>query len=225
MSKMLPNDIILLLSGVSCVGKTTTAFNLINSCSEFKVVTELDIIRTVIRETINNVSDYYKYFDKEAILKEYSSLFESLTTGSFDTLKKQAKILLPYIKKIIYRQQEKNIPTIIEGMSIVPELFFNNNYEPLEGFKHNIVFVNLYISNKDEHLRRRSLRCQERQYDCDYKTVEEKIDKMWDKNITLHNSTYKISQHTKNVYSIDISNLSEIETTNKVIHILYNLFT
>lgn len=222
MIKRLPNDLVLLISGVSCVGKTTTAYSIINQCREFKVVTELDIIRTVIRETITNISDQYKYFDSEIILKDYSDLFDSLTDGDFDTLLRQSKTLLPYIKKIIYRQQDKKIPTIIEGISIVPELCFEN-FAPIEGFKNNIVFINLYISNKDEHIRRRFQRCRERRYDTPENIAKEKVEKMWDKNVMLHISTEIISLHNKNVYSLDITNMSEKEVSKKILSILYHL--
>lgn len=223
MDKSVPNNTILMLSGVSCVGKTTTAFNIIKKYSEFKVVTELDIIRTAIRDTIININDTFRYYDKNNILKEYSHLFDSLTDGTYDILLEQAKLLLPCIRKIVYRQQNKKIPTIIEGMSIVPELYFDN-FVPIDGFKENVIFINLYISNKNEHIKRRMIRCEEREYNINSITINDKINKMQIKNLHLHNSTLNISNKNNKVYSIDVSYLNENEVADEIMKIIYNLF-
>ena len=222
MDKKIPSNTILMLSGVACVGKTTTARNIVKNYEEFKLVTEVDIIREVIRYTIKNVDAYYKFYDKNSVTLEYKSLFDSLTDGDYNTLLNQAKALLPYIRSIVYKQQRKNIATIIEGMCIVPELYFKN-YVPIDGFKNNVVFINLYISNQKKHFSRGDRRCKERNYDTN-KNMYDKIIKMESKNIALHESTLKLSEHCKNVYSIDVTNLNKIDIVDIIMKLLFKLF-
>ena len=45
----IPKDAILMLSGVSCVGKTTTAYEIVKNYPEFRRVSEYDLMRTVVR--------------------------------------------------------------------------------------------------------------------------------------------------------------------------------
>ena len=53
----IPGNFILMLSGVPCVGKTTTAYNILKYQPEFRRVSELDIVRTIVRATIRNIEN------------------------------------------------------------------------------------------------------------------------------------------------------------------------
>ena len=53
----IPKDTILMLSGVSCVGKTTTAYEIVKNYSEFRRVSEYDLIRTVVRTAYEHLAD------------------------------------------------------------------------------------------------------------------------------------------------------------------------
>ena len=44
-----PKDAILMLSGVSCVGKTTAAYEIVKNYPEFRRVSEYDLLRTIVR--------------------------------------------------------------------------------------------------------------------------------------------------------------------------------
>ncbi len=221
MVTMIPKDFVILLSGVSCVGKTTTAYNILKQCPEFKMVTELDIVRLIVREAINDVNKLLDYYNKENVMKKYDYLFSSLTDGDYVILEKQAKIMQEYIKILIQRQQKKKIPTIIEGMSIIPELFFCDN-GPQDEYDKNLLFINLYISNEKEHIKRRETRCNEREYTKGTYSIKYKIENMKEKNNILHNKTVNLSKKFSNVFSIDVSYMNQDEVTCKIIDILYD---
>ncbi|MDO5602219.1 MAG: hypothetical protein Q4G07_05565, partial [Oscillospiraceae bacterium] len=210
MSEMIPQDLILILSGVPCVGKTTTAYNLIKNISEFRRVSELDIIRTVVRATIKNLA---KDPEAEAALVQdkYKALFSSLAENDLDIAKQQSCLLIPYVKEIVCRQQRRKIPTIIEGASIIPSTYFENGY-PIKGFEKNILFINLFLSNGTEHYNRRVKRCLERDYKKSNDSIKEEIEIIRkNKNLELHCETVELSKTATNVFSIDIANMNEFE--------------
>lgn len=206
----LPKDFILILSGVSCVGKTTTAYNLLKHFPEFRRVSELDIIKTTIRTTIKDI-ELICPSDKDKIYDTYQDVFSSMSEADTVTYKKQAKLLTKYVKEIVKRQQTRKIPTIIEGIGIVPSVYFNHN-RPIDGFEKNILFINLYVSDLAEHIKRRLERCQEREYTKDIDTIKEKIYRMRSKNKLLHEETLKLQEKTNNVFSLDIAYLNKDDT-------------
>ena len=207
---------------VYSVGKTTTAYNLIKSTTIFRRVSELDIIRTIVRSVIHEYEHNQHIYEKKQ--HEYSALFKSIAENDLDTAKQQSKILIPYVREIVLRQQRRKIPTIIEGTSIIPSTYFVNG-KPIDGFEKNVVFVNLYISDEAEHYRRRIERCMER----DYKTS---VDFIYDeikiirknKNTELHLETECLSKIVPNVFSIDIANKSEAEVTHYILQLLKKLY-
>lgn len=158
----IPKDLILFLTGVPCVGKTTTAYNLLRKYPEFKSVTEVDIMRTMARSIIRDIGPIVNSEVKLNVENSYYYLFKSVTVSNFITMKKQSSILSKPICEIVKRQQDRKIPTIIEGTSIVPSTFFENN-KPIDGFQKNIIFINLYLSDIQEHIQRRKNRCVERE--------------------------------------------------------------
>jgi 2-phosphoglycerate kinase len=218
MSKI-PNDLILMLSGVPCVGKTTVAYNLIKMCSDFRRVSELDIIRNIIRKAFDEFQADIE--PKDSIISEkYLSLFASLSESDYTTAKKQSTLLIPYIKEIVIRQQARRIPTIIEGTSIVPSTYFQGN-NPIAGFEKNVVFINLFISDEEEHLKRRIERCRERGYEEDYSQEKEWLKRIRkEKNIKMHQDSITLSQNNKFVFSIDISQQTPSKTCENIIQLL-----
>ncbi len=122
-----------MLSGVPCVGKTTTAYNILKYQPDFRRVSELDLIRTIIRAVIRNIENS-KYVDKEMLQGQYEELFYSLSERDLSDCKKQSTLLIPYVREIVARQQRRNIPTIIEGLSIIPSTYFSNN-QPIKDLK------------------------------------------------------------------------------------------
>ena len=87
----IPKDAILMLSGVSCVGKTTAAYEIVKNYPEFRRVSEYDLIRTVVRTA-------YKYLDEEIdinkneLINKYNALFESITSSNFEITKLQESV-------------------------------------------------------------------------------------------------------------------------------------
>ena len=201
MEKIKSIPFILLISGVPCVGKTTISYKLLEEYPFFKRITELDMIKTVIRSIIKENDCSYPN-------NEFNCLFCSTTDSNYDIFKQQAIILSRYVKEIVIRQKKRCIPTIIEGINIIPSVYFNNSI-PIEGFKDNVLFVNLYISNEQEHIKRRFQRCKERNYTMNDEQIKEKIFKYKDKNLILHQETLKLANKVNNVFSIDISGMSQ----------------
>ena len=157
-----PKDAILMLSGVSCVGKTTAAYEIVKNYPEFRRVSEYDLLRTVVRTAYEYLAEE-AYIDKDELISKYNALFESITSSDFEITKLQSEQLLPYVKEIILRQQRRRIPTIIEGTGIIPSIYFPNN-QPLAWLSKHVVFINLYISDEEDHISRRQSRSEERDY-------------------------------------------------------------
>lgn len=86
----IPKDTILMLSGVSCVGKTTTAYEIVKNYSEFRRVSEYDLIRTVVRTAYEHLADE-AYINKNELMDKYNALFESLTCNNFEITRLQSE--------------------------------------------------------------------------------------------------------------------------------------
>lgn len=217
---LIPKDAILMISGVSCVGKTTTAYEILKNYSDFRRVSEYDLIRTVVRTAYENFIE-----NNSNNKNECDVLFASLIDNDFETTIAQSEQLIPYIKDIILRQQRRQIPTIIEGAGIVPFTYFPHN-EPFDWLTNHVIFVNLYISSEGEHVRRRQSRSKERDY-CEKiaktKTIISKS--RWEKNELLHIQSVKLNKFYKNVFSIDVSNYSPTEVANIVMKQVSNYFS
>ena len=210
-----------MLSGVPCVGKTTTAYNILKSAPEFRRVSELDIIRTVIRSVFRTL-EAGDHLNKKVAQEYYTALFSSLSEKDLPEAKQQSKLLIPFIKEIVDRQQKRKIPTIIEGSSIIPSTFFDNN-KPIEGFEHNVIFINLYLSDENEHIQRRIRRCIERKNTNKISSAQDKVSKIRNsKNYSLHHETLQLSRETNRVYSIDTADMSQDAVVNKIMQIIYS---
>ena len=70
-----PKDAILMLSGVSCVGKTTAACEIVKNYPEFRRVSEYDLLRTVVRTAYEYLAEE-AYIDKDELISKYNALFE-----------------------------------------------------------------------------------------------------------------------------------------------------
>lgn len=219
----IPKDTILMLSGVSCVGKTTAAYEIVKNYPTFRRVSEYDLLRTIVRTAYEHLAEE-AYIDKNELVKKYSALFESITSNNFETTKLQSEQLLPYIKEIILRQQRRRIPTIIEGAGIVPSTYFPNN-QPLTWLTSHVLFINLYISNKKEHISRRISRSKERDYnELDSKTKEIISQARGEKNQLLHTQAIQLHQVFKNVFSLDVSSLNPSDLVRKIMDIVFDYF-
>ena len=141
--KYFDRDTLIFISGSNGVGKTTLAQKLLQKHTEFIVIQNIDILREIVRST-------YRIFS--LCNYDYQLLNRSASELTYSELVLQSELLMPHIISLCKRLQIKCIPAIIEGINICYESLFNN-YEFrqfLEGNK-NVVFVNLYLSNEQEH--------------------------------------------------------------------------
>ena len=219
----IPKDAILMLSGVSCVGKTTAAYEIVKNYPVFRRVSEYDLLRTVVRTAYEYLAEE-NYIDKNELVSKYNALFESITSGNFEITKLQSEQLLPYVKEIILRQQRRRIPTIIEGAGIVPSTYFPNN-QPLAWLTNHVVFINLYISDEEEHIARRRSRSNERDYHESFSETETIISQSRaEKNQLLHMQAIKLHQIFKNVFSLDVSNCTPSHVAGKIMESVFDYF-
>ena len=218
-----PKDVILMLSGVSCVGKTTAAYEIVKNYPEFRRVSEYDLLRTVVRTAYEYLAEE-SYIDKDELISKYNALFESITSSNFETTKLQSEQLLPYVKEIILRQQRRRIPTIIEGTGIIPSTYFPNK-QPLAWLSNHVVFINLYISDEEEHISRRQSRSEERDYHESVSKTEIIISQSRaEKNQLLHTQAIELQQTFKNVFSLDVSNYTPSHVASKIMEFVFDYF-
>ena len=95
----IPKDAILMLSGVSCVGKTTTVYKIVKNYPEFRRISEYDLIRTVVRTAYEQLAEE-AYVYKNKLKSKYNALFESITSNNFEITKLQSEQL--YVLYIIF---------------------------------------------------------------------------------------------------------------------------
>lgn len=219
----IPKDAILMLSGVSCVGKTTAAYEIVKNYPVFRRVSEYDLLRTVVRTAYEYLAEE-AYIDKSELERKYSALFESITSNNFEITRLQSEQLLPYVKEIILRQQRRRIPTIIEGAGIVPSTYFPNN-QPLAWLTKHVLFINLYMSDEEDHISRRRSRSEERDYHESLSKTEIIISQSRaEKNKLLHIQAIKLHQIFKNVFSLDVSNCTPSYMANKIMELVCDYF-
>lgn len=218
------DNAIVMLSGVSCVGKTTTAYEIIKKYPQFRRVSEIDLVRTIVRTAYARIADEEK-LGRNQIIEKYEALFNSLTMSDFKTAKSQSEFLVPYVMEIILRQQRRRIPTIIEGAGIIPGTFFPNDCA-LPWMTESVILINLYLSDENEHFARRHLRSLERDY-CENDTETRRIvsSARVDKNLELHNETLRLSHIHKNVFSIDTANQSPQNLADIIMGIVSEYFS
>ena len=208
-----PNDAILILTGVPCIGKTTTAHGIIRRSTTFQRVIEMDVISDTVRAVLT----------KNLLKEKYPSLFESITIQTLDVTKEQAKILLPYVKELVLRQQKRHIPTVLEGAEIIPSLFFKGG-KPAEWLNERVLFIHLYLSYEEQRKRRLN-RFAERKYPLEYnEIIRQESLVLKEKNEKLREETLKLSKTFPNVFSVDISNASIDENAKKILQAVENYF-
>lgn len=217
------NKTILLITGLPCVGKTTVAYEILKSHSEFRRVTELDIIRTIVRTVLTRLN-MLKSYDSKRIESEYKELFSSLRLSDYNTARLQSDQLVPFVKEIILRQQRRNIPTIIEGTEIIPSSYFPN-CKRLDWIDNNIIFIYLYVSDINEHINRHYTRCLERSYDASFDLSKDMINKIRNKKYELFLSeVLKLKKYNNNIFCFDVTNMDKHEVAKFIIEQLNSYF-
>lgn len=200
---ILPDNLIILITGVPGVGKTTISYELLKTHNEIRLVEETDIIREVLRGYKEKLAEYGT-IDSHTIYPHDIFL-------NYEMAKQQCDIMKFSIINIIKRQQRKNIPSIINGVHIIPEVLYMDISFP------NVIYINLYVDSESalwERLKNRN----------SHKYTLECIPYLFQTNIDLHNSYSQMSKTFDMLFSINVSNLSINETLSEIKCILSKVY-
>lgn len=204
----IPKGYIVMISGVPGSGKTTISYNLLKQFSDFRIIEETDLMREILlgynnflkktNPSITEVIDNVKITDHNVLL-------------TLDEAKQQCKIMKCSIEKIIERQKRKGIPSIINGVHIIPSI--------LNGLCKNekIIYINLYVNNK-ESIYNRIYNRNPNSY------MLNNIELIYQSGKDLFVDTVKLEENN-NLFlfnNIDVTNLSINETINKIIYLMKN---
>lgn len=199
---IIPNGLIVFISGVPGVGKTTVSYELLNRINKFRIIEETDLIREVLRGYNNYLKSEFGnqidfVFDKIHITDHTKLL-------TFEEAKIQCQTMKCSFKEIMARQQRKGIATIINGVHIIPEAL----KDIVEN--SNIIFINLYVTNELELF--------ERIFNRDSSSYMLKhIPFIFQTNKDLYISTERISLKHKNVFNMDVTGLGIDETIKRIL--------
>lgn len=197
----IPNGLIVFISGVPGVGKTTISYELLKKYSKFRIIEETDIIREVLRgyneylrSKFNNQLDFVF---KEIQISDHTKLL------SFEEAIIQCKTMKKSFEYIIARQQRKGIASIINGVHIIPEV--------LNGIANNenIIYINLYVTDERDIYKRISNRDP-------HSYMLDNIPLIFQTNRDLYLSTKKLASKYPYIYNINISELNIEDTINRI---------
>ncbi|MBQ3757410.1 MAG: AAA family ATPase [Oscillospiraceae bacterium] len=136
----IPGDFVLFISGVPGVGKTTLSYELLKNYNAFRIIEETDLIREVLR----GYNDYL--LEEHDEFRVHKSSLPCITDHthllSFQEAKEQCRIMTKSFERIVSRQKRKHIPTIINGVHVVPEVLAEIAID-------NIAFIDLYVSTEE----------------------------------------------------------------------------
>lgn len=200
----LPNDLIVFISGVPGVGKTTISYELLKAYKEFRLVEETDIIREILRGYTNQLQESYPFIS--------NNIYSHNVFLSYEMAREQCRIMKESIMNIVKRQQRKKIPSIINGVHIIPEELYL--YAPDSS---NIIYLNLYIDS-EEALWNRLKKRNPQKYN------RECVPLLFKTNVDLKNSFYRIPQDSFKWFSINVSSQSIQETLYEIGDFFYKIY-
>mgnify|MGYP000066168889 FL=1 len=202
-----PDGFIVFISGVPGVGKTTTSYELLRRCKEFRIIEETDLIREVLRGYNAYLGSQFPQLSSE--IGEKIKITDHTKLLSLSEAKQQCEIMLSSFEYIVVRQQRKGIPSIINGVHVIPEILngLANN--------HNIIYINLYV-NSEQELYKRLVNRNPQSY------MLEHIPLIFKTNVDLYCSTTNLTNDTPYLFNnIDITNMSVDETLSEIIKLIY----
>ncbi len=200
---ILPQDLIIFISGIPGVGKTTISNELLNTHKEFRLVEETDIIREVLRG--------YESYLTEVGISHCDDIYPHEIFFSYEMAMQQCHIMKNSIINIVKRQQRKQIPSIINGVHIIPEELYVHISFP------NVLYIILYVDSEEALWKRLKNRDpQKYTYEC--------VPVLYETNVELQNSIQRIPEKLCRLYSINVSNLSVENTVLRIDTILNSLF-
>ena len=199
--KEIPNDMILFVSGVPSAGKTTISYELLKRYDVFRVIQETDIIREILRGYNEQLITQY-HIDKDDI----SNILPHTELLSYAQAKSQCDILKYSIKEIIERQKRKRIPTIINGVHIIPEILYEFIDAP------NIKYINLFFDSEEslyEHLKERDTN----------KYGLKSVPFLYEMNCELQKSIEVLQVEHPNIFAtVNVGKLNVDETLDIILH-------
>ena len=197
----IPDGLIVFISGVPGVGKTTISYELLRKINKFRIIEETDLVREVLR----GYNDFLKneFGNQVDFVFETIQITEHTKLLSFDEAKIQCNAMKKSLEHIVARQQRKGIASIINGVHVIPEVMngIGNN---------NIVYINLYVTNEQE-IYKRILKRDPASYMLNY------IPFIFQTNRDLYLSTEKLSLKYNYIFNIDVTRLSIEDTIKKII--------
>ena len=198
----IPKGFIVFISGVPGVGKTTISYELLRSFDVFRIIKETDLVREVLRGYNEYIKSKFK--DKVNFIFDEIEITDHKKLLSFSEATNQCYLMRKSIEKIVDRQQRRGIPSIINGVHIIPEAL-NGLLE-----NRNTIYINLYVNNKQElidRLRNRDINS----YMLDH------IPFIFRANTDLYISTSKLASDNNSIFhNVDVTNLSIKETVEEV---------
>lgn len=199
----LPSNSIILISGVPGSGKSTISYELLNTYEEIRIIEETDIIR----EILLGYNDYLSKSERTKIENIYTS--DVLMT--YDMAASQCEIMKYSLLQIIKRQQRKGIPTIINGVHIVPEILC-----PFLPF-NNLLYITLYLEFEAGLRARLETRNQQ-------KYTRESIPFLYEANKTLAEKTSQLNIEYPNIITLNTDALSTAETVSNLKCLIDNFY-
>lgn len=197
----IPDGLIVFISGVPGVGKTTISYELLKKISKFRIIEETDLIREVLRGYNNFLKD--EFGNSIDFLFEKIHITNHMELLSFEDAKTQCRTMKKSFEQIIARQQRKGIASIINGVHIIPEV--------LNGLAENsnIIYINLYVTDGYEIYKRISSR-DTSSYMLKY------IPFIFQTNNDLYLSTKRIAMKCHHIFNVDVTGLNIDNTINKI---------
>jgi len=205
----IPQGFMVFISGVPGVGKTTISYELLRTFSEFRIIEETDIIREILRGYNRHIEGVFG--DKASFIFDEIDIYDNTRFLTFAEAKKQCKHMKKSLEQVVIRQQRKGIPSIINGVHIVPEV--------LDGIagNQNVIFINLFISNADAIYNRLKSREPDKYNPSIVPTV-------FQTNANLRTSTLNVAERSPNIFNnIDVTNLNKEETLCEVVRCIGRL--
>lgn len=198
----IPEGFIVFISGVPGAGKTTISYELLKRFNVFRIIEETDLIREILRGYNSFLEHEFPIQSRDILnqirITDHTKLF------SLDEAKQQCNFMKYSLEQIVARQKRKGIPSIINGVHIIPETL-----NGLSGNK-NVIYINLYINN-EQALYERLVNRNPQSYMINH------VPFIFKTNRDLYTSTEMLSQQSPYVFNnIDITQLSIDQTICKI---------
>lgn len=227
----IPRDFLIFISGATGVGKSTLARKLLMEIPQLVIIEEADMLREAIRSEndriVKHIVDHFSKIEginKEALRKllKYDILKSSTINLEYEDINEQCRLILEPLTGVCFRLMDKGMPAIIEGVNLSFEAMFEDKESFYSTFldDNNKIFINLYLSDGNEHKNRLRQRSNERREDSRKKqTYMQKFDNIRKTNENMRMGAQEYADKYSNVYNIDtLGNIDQV--VNKVLKII-----